>query len=89
MDSVFFLDEGDWITLKPLTKHGKDRIAQHGDRWMITDLKEGKAILRSEHETFTIRARDADDTDKWTTKKIHDTRWIHLNNDKDFTWRKA
>jgi len=89
MDSVFFLDEGDWITLKAKTKHGKDRIAQHGERWLVTDLKDGKAILRSENKTFSVRTRDAAKTEEWTTHKIHDGRWIDLHNDDNFTWRKA
>lgn len=89
MDSVFFLDEGDWIILEPKTKHAKDRIAQHGNCWLVTDLKDGKAILRSQHRTFSVRTRDAAKTEEWTTKKIHDGRWIDLHNDKDFTWRRT
>lgn len=89
MNSVFFLNQGDWIILEPKTKHGKDRIAQHGNRWLVTELREGKAILQSKNKTFSVRTRDADRTKEWTTRKIHDGRWIDLHNDVNFTWRIA
>ena len=33
--------KGNWITLKGITGHGKNRIREHGDLWEILDLPPG------------------------------------------------
>ena len=71
MDSVFFLEEGGWVTLKGKTRHGKNRINQHGERWMIIELRNGKMLLES-----------AAETDKGGV----DWRWVDLHDDQNFTW---
>jgi len=30
--------KGNWITLKGITGHGRNRIREHGDLWEILDL---------------------------------------------------
>lgn len=71
MDSVFFLEEGGWVTLKGVTRHGKNRINQHGERWMIIELRNGKMLVESAAET---------------DKGGFDWRWVDLHDDKNFTW---
>lgn len=71
MDSVFFLEEGGWVTLKGKTRHGKNRINQHGERWMIIELRNGKMLVESAAET---------------DKGGFDWRWVDLHDDKNFTW---
>ena len=71
MDSVFFLEEGGWVTLKGKTRHGKNRINQHGERWMIIELRNGKMLVESAAET---------------DKGGFDWRWVDLHDDQNFTW---
>ena len=33
--------EGNWIILKGITGHGKNRIREHGDLWEVLDLPPG------------------------------------------------
>ena len=33
--------KGNWITLKGITGHGRNRIREHGDLWEILDLPPG------------------------------------------------
>lgn len=71
MDSVFFLEEGGWVTLKGKTRHGKNRINQHGERWMIIELRNGKMLIESAAKT---------------DKGGFDWRWVDLHDDQNFTW---
>lgn len=64
---------GDTITLKPKSKHGKDRVAQHGNRWTVRNVKEAQVLLESMEKTF-----------KFGDRKITDLRWVDLKNDLDF-----
>ena len=77
-----------WIKLRGLTTHGKNRTQQHGVLWKIREVATFRGLpavhVESMNETFSIRTRDADKTDKWTTKKVKDTRWVHLRDDKNF-----
>ena len=69
------------VRLVGKTKHGKDRIRQHGDVWNVRESKAppfGHAmVLESLHETFTLG-----DT------KIKDVRGVLLFNDPNFDWEK-
>ena len=71
MTSVFFIDEGDWVILKGKTRHGKNRINQHGERWTIIELRHGKMLLESSERT---------------DKGGFDWRWVDMHDDKNFTW---
>lgn len=81
-------DVGRWIVLSGKTRHGKNRIDQHGERWKIrevaTFIGQPAVMLESENNTFSIRVRDAAKTDAWTTKMMKDGRWVHLRDDKNF-----
>jgi len=47
---------GDTVELKAKSKHGKDRIAQHGKLWRVKKIGKFKmrtaVLLESRHETF-------------------------------------
>lgn len=75
MDSVFFLEEDGWVTLKGKTRHGKNRINQHGERWMIIELRNGKMLVESSEKTEGPK-----------DNKGFDWRWVDLHDDPNFTW---
>ena len=65
------------VILKGKSRHGKNRIQQHGDQWFVKEFgKFGGAdamLLRSERRTFNLG-----------DKMIHDSRWVLLKNDPNF-----
>jgi len=69
--------QGDTITLEPKTRHGKNRINEHGADWIVMNkgrFKGQPAVhLRSIDKTFKMGQA-------WT----FDGRWVLLNNDPDF-----
>ena len=67
------LIEGNWITLKGLTGHGKNRIREHGDKWLVEKKCDNKLMLRSRHETF-----------KADGVMHFDGRWVDIPTDKNF-----
>jgi len=76
------IKSGDWIILEGTTRHGKNRIDQHGKKWFVEDVSKfnGRPAMKliSENETFKIG-------DTWT----HDGRWVHLVGDLNFNWKKG
>ena len=76
--AVTHRDVGKWVILKGKTRHGKNRINQHGSTWMIEGIStfQGQPAmhLRSENKT---------------DKGGFDGRWVHLKDDKDFEWSKT
>ena len=83
-------DVGRWVTLSGKTRHGKNRISEHGERWLIKEVAVFQGapamILESENDTFSIRSRDAAKTKEWTTHKVKDSRWVLLRNDPNFLY---
>ena len=83
-------DVGRWVTLSGKTRHGKNRISEHGERWLIKEVKVFQGapamILESENDTFSIRSREAAKTKEWTTHKTKDSRWVLLRNDPNFLY---
>lgn len=79
---------GDTICLQGVSRHGKNRIEQHGEIWTIREISQfiGRPamLVESEKQTFTIKTRDAAKTEEWTSKKVKDTRWVHISNDDNF-----
>ena len=71
------MKQGESIKLVPKTRHGKNRIHQHGDEWEILNLSKFKGQpalhLRSKGKTFKMGS-------SW----VFDGRWVLLNNDSDF-----
>jgi len=63
------------IILKGKSRHGKNRINQHGNEWVVLRMDGPKMLLRSLNKTF----KDA--PNKWS----HDMRWVNTDGDSDFT----
>ena len=66
-------DAGIWIRLKGKSGHGKNRIREHGDLWLVVHVDTNKVMLRSRNKTF--KAGD---------EMHHDCRWIDQGVDKNF-----
>ena len=64
---------GQWIRLKGKSGHGKNRIHEHGDLWLVIHVDTNKVMLRSRNKTF--KAGD---------EIHHDGRWIDQGVDKNF-----
>ena len=77
------------VILKGISRHGKNRIAQHGSKWFVEKVDkfcgQPAMLLRSENETFAIRGR-GNSKQEWKTTWMHDGRWVLLKNDPDFIW---
>lgn len=65
----------DRIVLEGISRHGKNRIHQHGNVWFVDEVRGDRMSLISEHKTF-----------KLGDKMMHDARWVLLKNDSNFTW---
>lgn len=67
------------VILKGKTRHGKNRIEQHGDQWFVEELGkfngQDAMMLRSAGKTFKLG-------DNW----IRDSRWVLLKNDPNFLY---
>jgi len=64
------------------SKHGKDRIRQHGDVWNVLEKRASHMlghpmVLESLHETFTLG-----------DMKIKDVRSVRPFDDPNFDWEK-
>ena len=68
-------DVGRWVLLKGKTRHGKNRINQHGDMWLIEEVAnfqgQPSMLLRSKNKT---------------DKDMFDGRWVLLRDDPNFLW---
>jgi len=64
---------GQWIRLKGISGHGKNRIREHGDIWLVVHVDTNKVMLRSRNKTFKCGG------ELW-----HDGRWIDNGIDKNF-----
>ena len=71
--------QNDKVMLKGKTRHGKNRINQHGDIWIVEN--KGKfggqpaMFLRSLHKTEGLK-----------DNKGFDTRWVLLKDDQNFLY---
>ena len=69
---------GQWIKLKGLTGHGKNRIREHGEDWKIKEIRGGsKLMLESKNETFKVGTGAK-------AFMVPDGRWIKIHDDKNF-----
>ncbi len=66
-------DAGKWIRLKGKSGHGKNRIREHGDIWLVVHVDTNKVMLRSRNKTFKVG-----------DEMHHDGRWIDQGVDKNF-----
>jgi hypothetical protein len=67
------MKKGNWIKLRGLTGHGKNRIREHGENWIIEEIRDSRLMLRSKNNTFHVGG-----------KAFPDGRWIDLPSDKNF-----
>ena len=65
--------EGRWVRLKGISGHGKNRIREHGDVWLVQMVWINKIMLRSKDLTF-----------KSGKDMIFDGRWVNIPTDKNF-----
>ncbi len=65
--------EGKWVRLKGISGHGKNRIREHGDVWLVQMVWINKIMLRSKDLTF-----------KSGKDMIFDGRWVNIPTDKNF-----
>ena len=71
------IKEGNRILLKGKTRHGKNRIHQHGDFWIVKNVSRfrGQPAIAVQSEHKTEGPKD---------NKGFDSRWILLQNDPNF-----
>ena len=73
------LEEHGAVTLKPKTRHGKNRISQHGERWLVTSVGD---FAGSGRLSVALRS---DGCECMTCEKFgQDARVIHAVNDANF-----
>ena len=68
------IEVGDTITLRGLTQHGRNRINQHGDKWLVKKIEFGSVFVESTGDTFSMPGG-----------KVKDSRWVDISWDKDFS----
>ena len=72
-------DVGKWVLLKGKTRHGKNRINQHGDMWVIESVEvfQGQPAMMLRSNNKTEGPKD---------NKGFDSRWVLLRDDPNFLW---
>ena len=64
--------EGKWVRLKGISGHGKNRIREHGDIWLVELVSPshapGKVMLRSREKTLKVGV-----------EKHFDGRWLDFH----------
>ena len=68
---------GEFVILRAKSKHGKDRLHQHGQNWRVVSFGtwKGSAAVCLESSAKTFRQGQ---------EMTHDCRWVELKNDPDF-----
>ncbi len=67
--------EGGTVTLTGISRHGKNRINQHGSTWRVKEIRGMKMLLISQFKTEGKR-----------DNKGHDWRWVEMHDDPNFDW---
>ncbi len=71
------ISQGETVKLRPKSRHGKNRLNEHGDHWIVMNVSTFKGQpalhLRSKNKTFKMGQT-------WT----FDGRWVLLKDDSDF-----
>ena len=74
------MEVGTVVILTGISRHGKNRIEQHGNPWTVNAIGSfngNNAVrMRSENETFNLGQG----------RKMHDERWVFLKEDPNFTF---
>tara|TARA_A200000159_G_scaffold157617_1_gene173928 strand:- start:517 stop:738 length:222 start_codon:yes stop_codon:yes gene_type:complete len=70
-------EKGDWVKLKAKTRHGKNRINQHGNHWLVLNVDKFKG-----QPALSLRSQ------KQTDKGHFDGRWVLIKDDDNFEMEK-
>ena len=74
------MEVGTQVVLTGISRHGKNRIEQHGNPWTVNAIGSfngNDAVrMRSENETYNLGQG----------RKMHDQRWVFLKEDPNFTF---
>tara|TARA_R110002074_G_scaffold394940_1_gene582767 strand:- start:324 stop:557 length:234 start_codon:yes stop_codon:yes gene_type:complete len=73
------MEKGQHIRLAGKTRHGKNRIHQHGDIWEIDNVGRFSGMP-------AIGLRSMNATEGPRDHKIRDGRWVLISNDPNFEW---
>ena len=89
---------GDRVRLTGKTRHGKNRINQHGDVWVVENsgMALGQGTIISGSAIGRFRGREAiglrslnkteGPKDRETGERLFDRRWVLVRGDENFTW---
>ena len=69
------ISKGQVVVLTGITRHGKNRINQHGVNWSVKEVRGNRMLLESKFKTEGPK-----------DNKGFDWRWVELQNDPNFTW---
>ena len=72
------ISQGAIVKLEPHSRHGKNRINQHGDRWVVMNV----STFRGQP---AVHLRSMDKTFKMGSSWVFDGRGVLLQNDENFT----
>ena len=71
------MKQGDMIKLNGKTRHGKNRVNEHGESWIVMNVGKFKG-------SPAVHLRSIDKTFKMGQAWTFDGRWVLLNNAPDF-----
>ena len=69
------------VILSAKSRHGKNRISQHGSRWLVTQISDSVFCLDGAPGAML---RSIDCSCRTCEKFGQDGRWVRLTNDKNF-----
>ena len=72
---------GQWVRLKGKTREGKKYIKQHGDRWLITEIRGASPVMP---ESLRLLIRSEKKTGEFNMIPDYELRWITPTEDKSF-----
>ena len=72
---------GQWVRLKGKTREGKRHIKEHGDRWLITEIRGASPVMP---ESFRLLIRSEKKTSEFNMIPDYELRWINPLDDKNF-----
>ena len=72
---------GQWVRLKGKTREGKKYIKQHGDRWLITEIRGASPVMP---ESLRLLIRSEKKTGEFNMIPDYELRWITRMDDKNF-----
>jgi len=86
---------GDRVRLTGKTRHGKNRINQHGDVWVVENPGMAQTIILASaigrfrgQEAIGLRSLNKTEgpKDRETGERMFDRRWVLVRGDENFTW---